>query len=220
VDRCSASSQSRLSAITFIRYESVGWAGGSDPAYPHSWSADHTDHRRESRFGRQSAGLFISGPVRSIRIEHSEIQEDGRQGKRALDTKCIFNRDGHESEDLRYHDHGRYDKVVNRWPFFYDSYGRPIESDTFDRPEDSKHPRRLLTKYDAKGREWESRSLDPDGSIDLRLKRGSLPIAIRAPNESSIPLATAPSILLRFRQRHSARSASIGFTNAARRAGI
>jgi hypothetical protein len=111
----------------------------------------------------------FQGHVRRIRIEHSGIGKDGRESKHELRTSCSFDRHGHQLEDLEYHDQGQYGTAVTRWVFFYDSHGRRIEGDTFDTGEDSKHPRRFLTKYDFNGRESEEVSVDPDGGIDSRV---------------------------------------------------
>jgi hypothetical protein len=111
----------------------------------------------------------FQGHVRRIRIEHSGIGKDGRESKHELRTSCSFDRRGHQLEDLEYRDQGQYGTAVTRWVFFYDSHGRRIEGDVSDTDEDSKHPRRFLTKYDSKGRESEEVSVDPDGSIDSRV---------------------------------------------------
>ena len=113
----------------------------------------------------------FQGSVRSIRIEHSEIEEDGHEGQRELTAKFIFDRNGREREYWRFYDQGQYGKVITRYVFLYDPQGRVIETDTFDMKEDARRPQRLLTKYDSEGREWETRSLDTDGSIDNRTVR-------------------------------------------------
>ncbi len=111
----------------------------------------------------------FQGRVKSIRIEHSELGEDGRESKPEQKTSCIFDRNGHELEDTRYRDQGQYGKAIDRWRFLYDSHGRRIEGDIFDADNDSKHPRRFLTKYDSKGHESENLPIDPDGSLDSRV---------------------------------------------------
>ncbi len=118
---------------------------------------------------RNQEDCSFQGPVRSIRIEHSEILEDGSEGKRELDANCTFDRKGQALDGVAYQDHGPYGTTVNRWRYVYDSHGRTVETDIFDVAEGTKHPRRYLVKYDSKGREWETRSLDSDGSIDLRV---------------------------------------------------
>lgn len=111
----------------------------------------------------------FQGTVRSIRIEYSAIQENGRESTRELKASCSFDPNGHELEDTRYRDQGQYGKAIDRWRFRYDSHGRRTEGDVFDTDEDSKHPLRFLTTYDSKGRERQNLSIDPDGGIESRV---------------------------------------------------
>ena len=100
----------------------------------------------------------FTGQVKAVRIETARVNPDGSEGARTLSRRCSFDRQAHSLKVWSYPDEQLFTSI-------YDAQGHNIESDIAN----LSHPRhtyRHVVTFDAHGRAIESKSFEPDGTLN------------------------------------------------------